>query len=125
MILIQSRWIPILLALVIAMQSAFAIGDTNLPHNAATHHYAHVGSVAHDNVMVHAAASDTERANSPFDAVLSYLSDHGHQNHIHLHVVLVESLISIVVPVGRQSLSNEQSYPSSVVHPSLFRPPIA
>lgn len=113
------------MAVVIALQSAIGIGDVSLPHNAATHHYSHTGSVVHGDIKVGAAASNAERTESPFDMILSHSSDHGHQNHIHLDAVLLESLISIVVPAGRQSLSGEQSYASSVVHPSLFRPPIA
>lgn len=121
--LMMNRWLTIVLALLIALQSVAAIGDANRPHHPeALHHiYDHEHSQGEglDSGTVDSAQSS--RSGSSLD----HSSDHCHQNHAHFHVMLVSTATDIVVSSAGQGLSGYQANHTSVIPPSLFRPPIA
>ena len=119
----KNRWVTIVLALVLALQSLAAIGDTNQPHYSTTPHHDHEHS--QDAAVIDFSALGTESSSFLSDSSPDHSSDHSHQNHAHFHVVLVSVATDIVISAGGQLLSAYQASHNSVTSPSLFRPPIA
>lgn len=119
----MNRWVTIVLALVIALQSLAAIGDTNQPHYSTTPHHDHEHS--HEVGVIKSGISYTEPSSSSSDPSRDHASDHCHHNHAHFHVVLVSAATDIAVLSAGRRLSDYQARHTSVIPPSLFRPPIA
>jgi len=120
----KNRWLVVVLALVVALQSLAAIGDTNQPHPATPHH-AHNHEHSHEDVVIDSVTLEMEESSTSSDPSPDHSSDHSHQNHAHFHVVLVSVATDIVISAGGQLLSACQASHNSVTSPSLFRPPIA
>jgi lipopolysaccharide export system protein LptC len=119
----KNRWVTIVLALVIALQSLAAIGDTNQPHYSTTLHHDHEHS--QEVAVIDFSALGTESSSFLSDSSPDHSSDHSYQNHAHFHVVLVSAATDIAVLSAGQRLSDYQASHTSVIPPSLFRPPIA
>jgi|AZII01.1.fsa_nt_gi hypothetical protein len=117
-VLIINRWLTVLLALVIALQSLAAIGDTSRPHYPATLDH------AHEDLVLNSVTLGMEESSSS-DPSRDHVSDHCHQNHSHCHMVLVSAASNISILSAGQGLSDYQASHTSVIPPSLFRPPIA
>lgn len=123
--LITNRWITIVLALVIALQSMVAIGEAVQPHHPETLHPAHDHEYSHERIFVDSGALEIEESSTSSDPSLDHSSDHCHQNHVHFYMVLVSAATNIAVLAAAQCLSDYQASHTSVMPPSLFRPPIA
>lgn len=124
-VLIMNRWLTIVLALVIALQSLAAIGDINQPHYPATPYHAHDHGHSHEDVLLDSVTLEMEESSTSSDPSRDHASDHCHQNHAHFHMVLVSAATDIAVLSAGQRLSDYQARHTSVIPPSLFRPPIA
>ena len=120
----KNRWVTIVLALVIALQSLAAIGDTNQPHPATPHH-AHNHEHSHEDVVIDSVTLEMEESSTSSDPSRDHSSDHGHLNHAHFYMVLLSAATDIAVLSAGQRLSDYQASHTSVIPPSLFRPPIA
>ncbi|MFI8742163.1 hypothetical protein ACQKD8_19285 [Pseudomonas sp. NPDC077405] len=119
----KNRWLTIVLALVIALQSLAAIGGTNQSHHPATPHHDHEHS--HEVGVIKSSTPDAEPSSSSLDPSRDHASDHCHQNHAHFHMVLVSAATDIAVLSAGRRLSDYQASHISVTSRSLFRPPIA
>lgn len=120
----KNRWVTIVLALVIALQSRAAIGDTNQPHPATPHH-AHNHEHSHEDVVIDSVTLEMEESSTSSDPSRDHSSDHCHLNHAHFYMVLLSAATDIAVLSAGQRLSDYQASHTSVIPPSLFRPPIA
>ena len=123
--LITNRWVTIVLALVIALQSVVAIGDAIQPHYLEALHHAHDHEYSHERIFVDSGALEIEPSSTSSDPSLDHSSDHCHQNHVHFYMVVVSAATNIAVLAAAQRLSDYQASHTSVIPPSLFRPPIA
>ncbi len=118
----KNRWVTIVLAMVIALQSLVAIGDINQPHYSTTPHHDHGHS--HEVAVIDSSTLGTDPSSFSSDTSLDHSSDHNHQNHAHFHMVLVSGTDITVLSAG-QLLPDYQAQHMSIIPPSLFRPPIA
>jgi hypothetical protein len=114
----MNRWLTIVLALVIALQSLIAIGDTQQLHYSATPHHEH----SHDDLVLDSVTLEMEESSNPSQ---DHAPDHCHHYHAHCHMALVSLTTNIAVFSAGQGLSDYQVSHASVIPSSLFRPPIA
>ena len=121
----MNRWLTIVLALVIALQSLIAIGDTQQLHYSATLHYAHDHEHSHDDLVLGSVTLEMEESSNSSNPSQDHAPDHCHHYHAHCHMALVSPTTNIAVLSAGQGLSDYQASHTSVIPSSLFRPPIA
>ena len=124
-VLIMNRWLTIVLALVIALQSLAAIGDTQQPHYSATPHHAHDHEHSHEDVVLDSVTLEVGESSNSSSPSQDHAPDHCHHYHAHCHMALVSPTTNIAVLSAGLGLSDYQASHASVIPSSLFRPPIA
>lgn len=118
-ILKMKPWLTLVLALVIALQSLAAIGET--AHHLAPSQHEH----AHEGINIDSAAPELAEPSDSSNPSLDHSSDHCHHNHSHFLMALLNAAADIAVLLTGQHSSDYQASHTSVIPPSLFRPPIA
>lgn len=119
-ILMMKRYLTIVLALVIALQSLVAIGDAAQHHLVPAHH-----EHAHEGINLDAASPELAEPSDSSNPSPDHSSDHCHQHHSHFHMALLTATTDIAMQSNEQHSPNYQACHTSVIPPSLFRPPIA
>lgn len=121
----MNRWLTIVLALVIALQSLVVIGDANQAHHPVALHQAHYHEHSHEVPVIDSSTPVTDQSLTASDFSMDHSSDHCHQNHAHYHMVLTSAATEIAASTSGERSSSYRSSHTSAALTSLFRPPIA
>ncbi|WP_339616313.1 hypothetical protein [uncultured Gilvimarinus sp.] len=123
-----NRWLINVLALVIVLQSAVAIGGAiHADHSEALQHqHTHTQHEhSHELGAADKSVQESEPSSITSNPSQDHPADHCHHTHAQLQITLIGEQMDITVLANSELLSDYKASHTSISLPSLLRPPIA